>query len=161
MLREVSGDILLSSADALVHGIAPFDHFNQGLALALRERWPSLYKDFRHYCTNFHPKCGELWTWGGPNHVRIINLFTQDAPLSEHHKPGKASVENVHHCLRALKKEIEKEKFKTIAIPRLACGVGGLDWNSVKEIIWRDLADCRAEVHVYSQYVASKEALPA
>ncbi|USN51121.1 MAG: macro domain-containing protein [Myxococcales bacterium] len=158
MITEVSGDILLSSANAIVHGIAPFDHFNQGLALALRERWPSLYKDFRHYCTNFHPKCGELWSWGGPEQVRIISLFTQDPPLSEHQKPGKARIENVHQCLRALKKEVEKEKYKSIAIPRLACGVGGLSWDEVKPTIQRDLAELNAEVHVYGQYVAQKEA---
>lgn len=156
MLKEVSGDILLSCADAIVHGIAPLDHFNQGLALAIRERWPALYKDFRHYCLNFGPKCGDIWTWGGASHTRIISLFTQEAPKSEHHKPGKSSITNVHHCLKALKKEINKEGFKTIAIPKIACGVGGLEWSEVKAKIWHDLDDCNAEIHVYSQYIPSK-----
>ncbi|MFX3658299.1 MAG: hypothetical protein ACN6I7_03995 [bacterium] len=50
MLKEVSGDILLSNAQVIAHGVAPGDHFNQGLALSLRERYPAMAKDFRHYC---------------------------------------------------------------------------------------------------------------
>ena len=50
MIHEIAGDILLSKAALIAHGIAPMDDFHSGLALALRERWPALYKDFRHYC---------------------------------------------------------------------------------------------------------------
>ncbi len=55
MLYEVSGDILLTRAQAIAHGVAPNDHFDSGLALALRERWPSMAKDFRHYAHQSHP----------------------------------------------------------------------------------------------------------
>ena len=42
MIYEVSGDILLSKAQAIAHGVAPNDHFTNGLALSLRERYPAL-----------------------------------------------------------------------------------------------------------------------
>ena len=76
MLKEVAGDILLTKADALAHGVAPNDNFAVGLALALRERWPAMYKDFRHYFQTFSPKTGELWTWAGVGGVRIVNPST-------------------------------------------------------------------------------------
>jgi O-acetyl-ADP-ribose deacetylase (regulator of RNase III) len=47
MIKEVAGDILLSKAGAIAHGVAPHDDFKQGLALSLREHWPGMYKDFR------------------------------------------------------------------------------------------------------------------
>jgi O-acetyl-ADP-ribose deacetylase (regulator of RNase III) len=47
MIKEVSGDLLYTSAEAIAHGIAPNDHFDSGLALSLREHFPDLYKDFR------------------------------------------------------------------------------------------------------------------
>ena len=56
MLKEVAGDILLTKAEALAHGVAPNDNFANGLALALREQWPAMYKDFRHYSQTFTPK---------------------------------------------------------------------------------------------------------
>ena len=78
MLKEVTGDILLSTAGAIAHGIAPHDNFKQGLALSLREQWPGMYKDFRHYCQTYNPKPGGAWSWKGPNSPVIINLFTQE-----------------------------------------------------------------------------------
>ena len=59
MIRDVHGDILLSKADVVAHGVAPNDDFSNGLALALRERWPAMYKDFRHYCQTTHPAPGD------------------------------------------------------------------------------------------------------
>lgn len=58
----------------------PHDDFKQGLALALREQWPAMYKDFRHYCQTYHPKPGSLWSWKGPGSPVIINLFAQEPP---------------------------------------------------------------------------------
>ena len=110
MMKEVSGDILLSKAGAIAHGIAPHDDFKQGLALALREQWPAMYKDFRHYCQTYNPKPGSLWSWKGPGSPVIINLFTQEPSDSHQSRPGKATVPNINHVLQALKKEAHEQK---------------------------------------------------
>jgi O-acetyl-ADP-ribose deacetylase (regulator of RNase III) len=80
MIKEVTGDILLSKAGAIAHGIAPNDDFKQGLALALREQWPAMYKDFRHYCQTYNPKPGSRWSWKGPGAPGLVHLFSQEAP---------------------------------------------------------------------------------
>lgn len=126
MIQEVSGDILLTKAQAIAHGIAPNDHFDQGLALALREKWPKLAKDFRHYAQQCHPKAGEVWTWGSFSD-RVFNLLTQEGEHVHGGKPGRATVANVNHCLKRLRHELEKEKIKSVALPKLATGVGGAD----------------------------------
>ncbi len=153
MLKEVAGDILLTKADALAHGVAPNDNFANGLALALRERWPAMYKDFRHYSQTVSPKTGELWSWAGVGGVRIVNLFTQE-PAAGHgaNHPGRATIENVNHCLKALCKVIEAEKFKSVALPRLATGVGGLDWKDVKPLMEKHLGHLSIPVYVYAAY---------
>lgn len=152
MIHHVSGDILLSRAQALAHGVAPNDPFTTGLSLSLRERWPAMYKDFRHFCQTIHPKTGEVWIWAGADGRRIISLFTQEAAYGQGAKPGKASVENVNHALRELRHVIEKEKLSSIALPRLATGVGGLDWEDVLPLIERHLGDLKLPVYVYSTY---------
>ena len=43
MIRQASGDILLSRAQVLAHGVAANDPMNQGLALQLREKYPSMH----------------------------------------------------------------------------------------------------------------------
>lgn len=151
MIHEVSGDILLTKAQAIAHGIAPNDHFDQGLAQALREKWPMMSKDFRHYAHQAHPKPGELWSWGGFG-ARIFNLLTQEG---EHHpasKPGKATTANVNHSLRRLRHELEKGEIKSIALPRLATGVGGLEWSEVLPLIRTNLGDLGIPVYVYTHY---------
>lgn len=165
MIQLVSGDILLSQANALAHGVAPFDHFSQGLALALREQWPSMSKDFRHWCHNQNPKPGEVWQWVGAGGPRIFNLLTQEsADSSRGGHPGRARLDNVNHALKVLRRVADSEGITSLAMPRLATGVGGLDWEPVKELIERHFADATYPVFVYHEYhkgVVASENLPA
>ncbi len=161
MIQEVSGDILLSKAAALAHGIAPHDHFNNGLALALRERWPAMVKDFRHYCQVSEPHPGELWSWAGAGGIRIINLLTQEAPPSHGAKPGKATLANLNRCLKALRETIESTGLESVALPKLATGVGGLDWKDVKPLLEKRLGEITTPIFVYSTYRPGTEAQEA
>lgn len=158
MIHEVSGDILLSRAAVIAHGVSPNDNFSSGLALSLRENWPSLYRDFRHYCQSRHPKSGELWTWAGAEGPRIVNLMTQEAAYDHGTRPGKASLENVNHVLRNLRKLVESEGFASLAMPRLATGVGGLDWAGVFPLIQRHLGDLPIPIWVYTTYREAEQA---
>ena len=158
MIHEVAGDILLSSAQAIAHGVAPNDHFDSGLALGLREKWPSMAKDFRHYAHQSHPKSGEIWMWGGTGGARIFNLLTQEGEHTHGSKPGKANLANVNHCLRRLRHELEKEGIKSLAMPALATGVGGLSWSDVKPLIMQHLGDLPIPIYLYVTYHAGMQA---
>lgn len=160
MIKEVSGDIMLSKAQAIAHGIAPHDHFENGLALSLRQDYPSMAKDFRHWCHQTNPKPGHAWIWASAEGKRIINLLTQEPPSGHGHSghPGHASLSNVGHCLRELKKMIQEEGLKSVALPRLATGVGGLKWEDVKPLIYSALDDTDATIYVYSTFVKGQVA---
>ncbi|MDP1519866.1 macro domain-containing protein [Porticoccus litoralis] len=158
MINYVKGDILQSKAQLIVHSVAPNDNFGQGLALSLREQWPAMYKDFRHFCQVSHPKSGDIWVWAGASGTRIAALLTQEAAYGHGEKPGKSSLPHVNHSLRALRQEIEKEGVTSVALPKLATGVGGLDWDDVKPLIENHLGDCGAAIEVYETYVAGEVA---
>lgn len=158
MIHEVSGDILLTQAQAIAHGIAPNEHFDSGLALALRERWPAMAKDFRHYAHQTHPKPGEIWMWGGIGGVRIFNLMTQEGEHTHGSRPGKANLANVNHALRRLRHAIEKENITSLALPALATGVGGLAWKDVQPLLEQSLGDLTIPIYVYSTYHANQKA---
>ena len=85
--------------------------------------------------------------WSG-----IINLLTQEPPPKMGGRPGKATVENVNHCLKALGKTIEAEQFSSVALPKLATGVEELDWKNVKPLIEKHLSGLGIPVIVYSTY---------
>lgn len=157
MLYFVSGDLLLSRAQAIAHGVAPNDPMTQGLALALRQKYPSLHKDFRHWCSQRHPGPGEAWLWGAPGGVRIVQLLTQEGGYAGG-RPGRATTEHVRESLRALAKLAIKEGLTSLAVPRLATGVGGLAWDDVLPIIEDRLGVLGIPVYVYAEYRPGKVA---
>ena len=152
MIIEATGDILLSKAQVVAHGIAPNDDFAQGLALSLREQWPSLYKDFRHYCQTQHPKEGTIWSWMASDGKIIVNLFTQEGAYNHGQKAGKANTPNVNHALRELHKFLVSENASSVALPRLATGVGGLSWDEVYPLIQQHLGTLDIPVYIYTTY---------
>jgi O-acetyl-ADP-ribose deacetylase (regulator of RNase III) len=159
MIRYVTGDLLLSDAQAIAHGVAPFDHFDNGLALSLREHSPAMFKDFKHWCHGRNPEPGQAWTWAGVGGKRIICLLTQEAPAQHGHgHPGRASLTHVNHALRELHKVIESEKLTSVALPRLATGVGGLEWSAVKPLIEQHLGALKIPVLVYEHFEKGRKA---
>lgn len=155
MIHEVSGDILLSSAEAIAHGVAPNDPFHSGLALALREKWPGMYKDFRHYCQTTHPKPGSMWSWAGASqngHVRLVALLTQEGGYDHGAKPGPAQPSSINHALKALHTWAVEEKVKSLALPRLCTGVGAMAWETVLPLIRQHLGSLPIPVYIYSTF---------
>lgn len=158
MIHEVEGDILLSGAQAIAHGVAANDPMNQGLAQALHNNYPAMHKDFHHWCHLQHPKPGSAWIWSGAGGARIINLITQEGGHGHGSRPGKASVSSVNHALRALKKVIAAERLSSVALPRLATGVGGLEWTHVRPLISNQLGDVDARIYVYTKFMPGEKA---
>jgi len=169
MIIEVTGDILLSSAHAIAHGVSPNDPFHSGLALSLREKWPSMYKDFRHYGQTTHPHQGTIWAWAGAGEgphgsVRIIALLTQEGGFEHGSRPGPASLSAINHALKDLRLFIERENIRSLALPRLCSGVGGMDFDHVLPLIRQHLGNLGIPVYLYSTYhkgLQAAESAPA
>lgn len=158
MIKEVKGDILLTGAQAIAHGVAPNDHFDRGLALSLRANYPAMAKDFRHFCRLKNPPPGEVWMWGTVDKFRIFNLMTQEPAKSLNGHPGSATVQNVNQCLKNLAKELKNENIESVALPKLATGYGKMDWDDVLPLIKKHLKDVDIPVYVYSTYVKGQKA---
>jgi O-acetyl-ADP-ribose deacetylase (regulator of RNase III) len=88
----------------------------------------------------------------------VISLLTQEGGYEHGSKPSGASPSSVNHALHALKKLIADEGLESVALPRLATGVGGLDWSVVRPLIRSQLGDVDAEIYVYARYVPDKKA---
>jgi len=139
MIKEVKGDILLTEAQAIAHGVAPNDHFDSGLALTLRKDYPAMAKDFRHYCRVYGPSSGDVWMWGTVNKFRIFNLMTQAPAKTYNGRPGQATLPNVNNCLKNLVKAVKEENITSLALPKLATGYGKLEWDDVLPLIKKHL----------------------
>lgn len=167
MIHELTGDLLLSKAEVLVHGLAPDDDCKQGLARALRERFPAMYKDFRHWCRIAGPKPGSMWSWQGVDAngrtVHLVALLTQEPPEHAGAHPGRATTASVNHALHELRKWLDREKPRSVAMPAIATGVGGLPWNQVAPLLQSQLGGTTTQIYVYTRYapgVAATEPVP-
>jgi len=158
MIYKVEGDILLSKANAIVQGVGINDPMDKGLALALRNQYPEMCKDFNRWCHQHNTRPGEARLWVGTNNIRIVNLIIQDAVDSHDYPLGKATLSNIKHALDALVNIILKEKISSIAIPKLATGSGDLDWDDVWPLIESSLMDIDIPVYVYSGYRPGQKA---
>jgi O-acetyl-ADP-ribose deacetylase (regulator of RNase III) len=158
MIYKVEGDILLSKAQAIVHGVGVNDPMDKGLALKLRNKYPSLQKDLNRWCYQHDTKPGEAWMWVGQNNVRIVILITHENTESNDHHYDKATLNNIRHALSALVKMVAFEKLTSIAVPRLGTGLGDLDWDDVSPLIENNLGGLDIPVYVYVAYCPGQPA---
>ena len=75
--------------------------------------------------------------------------FIINFPTKQHWK-GKSRMEDVESGLAALVEVIRSNRIRSIAVPPLGCGNGGLDWGAVRPLIDRKLSPLNGvEVLVY------------
>lgn len=158
MIVKVEGDILLTKAQAIVHGVGVNDPMDKGLALAFRDHYPGLQKDFDRWCHQHNAKPGDAWMWTGRGNARIINLITHENTESNDHHYDKATLGNLRHALSELIKIIRFEKLTSIALPKLGTGFGDLDWDDVLPIIENSFSVLDIPVFVYVNYLPSHQA---
>ncbi|HTD89214.1 MAG TPA: macro domain-containing protein [Burkholderiales bacterium] len=84
--------------------------------------------------------------------VRRIPLITPAKP------PDARPMQHVGHALKALRQMVETEKLTSVAFPRLATGVGGLQWHDVKPLLEQNLGDLQIPVIVYTTFHAGQAA---
>ncbi len=84
--------------------------------------------------------------------MRIFCLMTQVDETGHGGKPGPATEATVNHCLRRLRHELDKGHIRSLALPKMATGVGGLSWLRVWPLIQNHLGDSAVPIALYSHY---------
>ena len=135
-----SGDILKADAEAIVNTVNCVGIMGRGIALQFKKAYPTNFRAYETAC-----KAGEVQP--GRMFVHETGKFTPrfiiNFPTKRHWK-GKSRMEDIDSGLAALALEIEERGIRSIAIPPLGAGLGGLDWNAVRpriETALRDLTD--------------------
>lgn len=137
MITSKTGDLLAEPAEALVNTVNCVGVMGRGVALQFRNAFPSNYAAYQAACERGEVQPGrmfihELGELTGPRW--IINFPTK------RHWRGKSRIEDIETGLAALVAEIRARGIRSIALPPLGAGLGGLDWNEVKPRIIAALA---------------------
>lgn len=137
MLKLVeNGNIFNSDCQYLVNPVNTVGVMGKGLALDFKNKFPDNFKKYRKYCKSGEFTVGKLLIIS-ENNKKIVNF-----PTKLHWK-NKSEINYILEGLEKLKTAIEKYNIKSIAMPKLGCGLGGLDWNIVYSEItkWHNQLD--------------------
>jgi O-acetyl-ADP-ribose deacetylase (regulator of RNase III) len=144
MIEFKQGDLLEEKTEALVNAINCVGVMGKGIALQFKRAFPDNFKQYKIACDAQKVKPGMMFTVLTESlfHPRYIINF----PTKRHWKE-KSNLEDVQAGLKALVQEIQQKEIRSIAVPPLGCGNGGLDWSLVKPSI-ADAFASLPEVHV-------------
>ena len=147
MVRFSNGDMFADDCEAIVNTVNCVGIMGRGVALQFKNRYPDNFKAYAAACKAGKVRCGRMFvfdTGGLMNPKWIINFPTK------RHWRGRSRLEDVADGLDNLAEVVERLGIRSMSMPPLGCGLGGLDWRVVKPLIERKLArlaDCGVIVH--------------
>ncbi len=146
MITYCIGNLLEAQTEALVNTVNTVGVMGKGIALQFKERFPSNNKKYVEACKTGALDIGKLLivdetTLEGRK--IIINFPTK---RDWKHRSAYAYIES---GLEALVTELKKSHIKSLAIPPLGCGNGGLDWAKVKPMMVQYLNDLPIDIQIY------------
>lgn len=129
MLEFTTGDILRADTEALVNTVNCVGIMGRGIALQFKNAFPENFRAYAAACAREEIQPGQMFafeTHSFTNPRYIINFPTK------RHWRGKSRIEDIEAGLTALVTEIRERGIRSIAIPPLGSGLGGLDWSLVR-----------------------------
>ena len=157
MIEFKTGDILTEDAEALVNTVNCVGFMGRGIALQFKKAYPENFKSYSVACKRKEVQPGRMFVFetGQLTNPRYIINF----PTKRHWK-GKSRMEDIDVGLVALAEEIRSHNIKSIAIPPLGSGLGGLDWFEVRpriEKMLEQFGDLKAIVFEPSDSLADEK----
>jgi len=132
MIKLTQGNMLEADVEALVNTVNCVGIMGKGIALQFKQAFRDNFHAYANACKKGEVKPGRMFifpTNGMFNPKYIINF-----PTKRHWKE-KSKLKYIEQGLNALVTEVQRLGIKTIAIPPLGCGYGGLRWPKVRNLI--------------------------
>lgn len=128
MIEHRTGDLLRADAEALVNPVNCAGVMGKGLAAQFERAFPESFRSYRTACLRGDVAPGRMHVFetGCPSSPRYIVHF----PTKRHWR-DKSRIEDVDAGLIALVDEVRRRGIRSIAVPPLGCGLGGLEWEHV------------------------------
>lgn len=135
-----TGDMFNENVDAIVNTVNCVGVMGKGVALEFKKRWPENYAAYKKLCEQKKIQPGSMFVFDKSS------LLSEDGPRylvnfpTKNHWRAKSQLSFIEDGLNDLVAQIRFYQIKSIAIPPLGCGNGGLDWDVVKPLIINKLS---------------------
>ncbi len=147
MIQFKTGDLLAEDAEALVNTVNCIGVMGRGIALQFKNAFPENFKAYAATCKREEVRPGRMFVFetGELSNPRYIINF----PTKRHWREA-SRMEDIESGLCALVEELRQRKIRSIAIPPLGSGLGGLAWSQVRprmEAALRNLNDVQIVIY--------------
>ena len=138
MIKYVQGNLLEAETEALVNAVNTVGVMGKGIARIFKEAFPENCRQYEAACKRHEISVGYMFVVEqcellGPKW--IVNF-----PTKQHwRQPSK--LEWIVDGLVDLRKTIVQNRIRSIAVPALGCGNGGLDWCDARSAIDQALCE--------------------
>ena len=141
------GDILAADVEALVNSVNCVGIMGRGIALQFKNAFPDNFKAYAAACKRQEVQPGKMFVF--ETHTITNPKYIINFPTKRHWR-GKSRIEDIDSGLKSLATEIKSRHIRSIAIPPLGSGLGGLNWLDVRARIKSKLQDLlNVDVLVY------------
>lgn len=144
--KALIGDMFESDAQTLVNTVNCVGVMGKGVALAFKQRFPAMFEDYARRCERRAVKLGEPYVYEDKTGLKILNFPTKD------HWRSASRMSDIDSGLTYLVEHYEAWGIKSIAMPPLGCGNGGLEWSEVGPLIYQKLHKLPIDVEVFAPY---------
>ena len=142
MINFVVGDILKSDTDAIVNAVNCEGVMGKGLAYQIKKQYPKTFENYSELCKQGKLKIGQIHSFKENGKI-IINFPTKDKWRL------KSKIDYITATLPVLIDFLKNSDIKSIAIPQLVCGLGGLNWLEVKQVLLEYLTPISNILEIY------------
>ena len=125
----MTGDILKVDAEALVNAVNCVGVMGRGVALQFKKAFPENFKAYSAACARGQVQLGRMFVFETgclTNPKFVINFPTK------RHWRAASRMEDIDTGLIDLADAVRKHGIRSIALPALGCGLGGLNWSEVR-----------------------------
>lgn len=156
-MKYITGNMLEAETEALVNTVNTVGVMGKGIALQFKERFPMNFKIYAAACKKGEMVVGKMLVVK-ENSLKGEKIIINFPTKIEWFKKSQYSY--IEDGLKDLAKVIEEYNIKSIAIPPLGCGNGGLRWEKVKPMMDKYLGQLsNVTIQIYEPNEAVKELL--
>lgn len=157
MIQFKQANLLESDAEAIVNTVNTVGVMGKGIALQFKNQYPNNYKLYATACKAKEVVVGKMFVTEETSLLGGKKIIINFPTKTDWRKPSEYSY--IESGLQDLVNVIQEKNIKSIAIPPLGAGNGGLDWNKVKAVIEKYLTNIDCEVQIYQPNAIIQEAL--
>lgn len=146
-MKIIRGDLLSATEGYIVHGCNCQGVMGSGVALAIKNKYPIAYLEYKRFCnaygTNPSDLLGRINSVKVSENLKVLNAFTQE----RYGRDGTlyASYQAIDEVFHKLSCNIAQEV--PIHMPKIGCGLGGAKWDTIYSMLKHSLANHNVTVY--------------